>query len=173
MENKDKLVWYVCYGSNMHLKRMMCYLTGEAYPKYKLKEGKACINKNPPIDNWKVNIPYQLYFANKCESWENNGTAFINPKKGSGDTIARAYLITYEQFLHILKREGRNYQYVIKLDDIDRIEAYTFTSKDILIKNDPSKLYIDCVKTGLEELNLSSIEIANYVNKKIKPRLMG
>ena len=122
MENKDNLIWYVCYGSNLKYARLMKYING-------------CKCKDKPIKDRVLEIPYRLYFANHSSKWGKNhdsGVCFIcDNKDESVKTHARAYLITKDQFEDVWDQEGNNdrwYGQLIELGEYDGIRQVTFTA---------------------------------------------
>ena len=46
---KNNLVWYACYGSNLLKKRFLCYIQGGKIEGCK-KSYFGCDDKSPPID---------------------------------------------------------------------------------------------------------------------------
>ena len=149
---KDNYVWYVSYGSNMLLDRLMCYLTGEGLPEYNIKAN--CDRKfsdiSLPLDSKKVIIPYELYYGDNSNIW-NGAPAFLDKDK-KGKTYGRAYLITKEQYKHIMKFEGSKYEYQLDLLPIDGIPAVTFTNEYRLKEGKPSESYKRVIEEGLKEI---------------------
>ena len=158
MNNKE-YVLYACYGSNLCLERFMKYINN-------------CIDKTPPSKNLVVTIPYEMYFGNKSRSWDDGGVCFIDAKKNENvKTIARAYLVTYEQYLAIQKQEGDSdswYGNTIVLGNIDGHRALTFTSRYRHHYNRPCNRYIDYVKRGLVECGLTEEDAIAYLENKLK-----
>lgn len=153
--NKE-YVWYVCYGSNLLLDRFMCYLTGDALPKYGVKYNAARRFKDTskPIASKIISIPYKLYFGSNSIIWDNGGTAFLD-KDTKSETVGRAYLITKEQYNHVKQYEGSKYQHEIELEPIDGIRALTFTNENKLSHNNPGDKYANVIRDGLLECGLS------------------
>lgn len=119
------LVWYACYGSNLLIKRFLCYLQG-GMPEGSSKSHQGCSDKKYPEDSKQVIIPYELYFSKQSKSWENKGVAFIRSQKDKrAKTLSRMYLITKEQFVEIVRQEsGRS-----PLDKTINIDFETEISK--------------------------------------------
>ena len=53
-----------------------------------------------------VTLPHRLVFAGESRWWGGGGVAFIDPEPGEATTLARAYLITVEQFQDVLAQES-------------------------------------------------------------------
>ena len=167
--SKEKLVWYVCYGSNLCYERFMCYLTGEGSPKYGVspKPERRCSNSNPPLKSVTTIIPYPLYFSHNSITWEGKGVAFIDPSK-NGFSIGRAYLVTREQYLHVKEREGSWYQYEVRLPDIEGIPAYTFTDSFRHSFVAPCEKYKRVILDGLVECGIHPDGAIAYIEAVIK-----
>jgi hypothetical protein len=96
------LVWYVSYGSNMHLDRFTCYVSGgtpdggnRCYP--------GCRDITPPLAARGCSMPGGVYFATSSLVW-GGGRAFYDPEL-PGVAYARAYLITASQFADVCAQE--------------------------------------------------------------------
>ncbi len=168
MNNKD-YIWYVCYGSNLYLKRFMCYLTGEGLPEYGISEEPSWRfnDTTPPIKDKGIEIPYELYFAGKSRRWDNMAVAYLDKDK-PGKTYGRAYLITKEQYEHVKHLEGPKYQYEIDLGIIDGTPVKTFTNDHRMEDSIPSGKYTDVIMKGLMEIGISRIEAIKYIKAHIK-----
>jgi hypothetical protein len=105
-QSPPKLVWYASYGSNLKLKRFMCYIKG-GIPEGSTKRCAGCHqDQTDPIDARPISLDFELYFAGRSEAWENGGVAFIREKPKLGLTLGRMYLITDEQFNDIVMQEN-------------------------------------------------------------------
>lgn len=181
MEEKNNLVWYACYGSNLKKERFLCYIKGGRQRGCK-KYFKGCTDKSLPIASEKFIIPYQLYFAKESKAW-NGGVAFIKSKLNINDkkfAFGRVYLIKKQQFVQILRQENGKeigntsikldfdilekknyfilenqnlwYGKIINLGKRNRISVLTFTSKyDFKDYNLPSKSYLKTIIEGIKE----------------------
>jgi hypothetical protein len=121
-------VWYAAFGSNMHLSRLSCYLSG-GRPSGGRRAQPGCRDPRPPERALPVMLPGELYFALESSVW-TGGTAFYDPGLGAEDdgnpdghghshgttpvtgtvnpargTAARAWLVTAEQFSDIAAQE--------------------------------------------------------------------
>jgi hypothetical protein len=185
-EQRESLVWYAAYGSNLSFKRFKRYLA-------------KCRNDSEPIKNKPIIIPHQLYFAKSSEKWKNKGVAFIKSKvtdSRDNQTKGRIYLITKEQFNDIFHQENSknkynifniNYEQIIREQQIivpgtgwytriiylgteEEYPIFTFTSPisdNQIEKNLPSITYQSYIISGLKEtypsMNMKSI--CNYLYK--------
>ncbi|MFI6046766.1 histone deacetylase [Nocardia sp. NPDC051321] len=114
----DDLVWYAAYGSNMHLSRLRCYLTGGT-PEGGARTVPGCRDPAEPVRSVPLMLPGLLYFATESLVW-TGGRAFYDPD-GPGQTAARAYLLTVAQFSDIVAQE----MYRLPGTDLDLTEAIT------------------------------------------------
>lgn len=112
------LVWYAAYGSNMHLSRLRCYLTGGT-PEGGARTVPGCRDPAEPARSVPLMLPGLLYFATESLIW-TGGRAFYDPD-GPGQTAARAYLLTVDQFSDIAAQE----MYRLPGADLDLTEAIT------------------------------------------------
>lgn len=97
------LVWYVSYGSNLVYERFMCYIRGGKFGQSRAAL-PGCDDTTPPQATRALTLPYQLYFGGMSPKW-HGGVAFINPDT-TGYVLARAYLITKQQFVQIVAQES-------------------------------------------------------------------
>ena len=170
--NKNNYVWYVCYGSNLCFERFMCYITGQPSREYNVDAGNPCNNTNPPIQSIKIQIPFELYFANSSRRWSGGSVAFIDENM-IGETICRAYLITEEQYLHVKKSEGDWYEREVPLPPIDGIPAKTFTNDYRFKSFHPvSDLYRKVIIDGLQEIGLTNEEAIKYFQEKLEKSIL-
>ena len=93
-----------------------------------------------------------MYFGGSSSIWNNGGVAFLDINSNK-ESIGKAYLITKEQYNHIKRFEGSNYQYEVELECIDGIKTVTFTSKERMSANEPSKKYKMVIIDGLKSIS--------------------
>jgi len=109
MKNKDNLVWYVSYGSNLSWSRFLCYIQGGT-PKGAKRQYAGCTNKSLPLASGKYQIKHQIYFAKNSPIWGGWGVAFIKsnplPAYEKNITLGRKYLITKGQFIQVVRQEN-------------------------------------------------------------------
>jgi len=150
---QPELVWYVSYGSNMYIDRLMCYLAGGT-PAGTQYTHLGCRDPRPPHRAFGCGLPGGVYFATTSTLW-GGGRAFYDPEligpNFIGTAAARAYLITPGQFSDIVAQEmhrapgtdidltavlatGRaelgpgRYETLLYVGDIDGHPALTFTA---------------------------------------------
>ncbi len=191
----SNLVWYASYGSNLCMDRFLCYIQGGT-PQGSSKLHAGCTDKFLPKNIKNIVINRQLYFAKEYSSWGKGGVAFI--KNNISDevcTLGRMYLITYDQFIEVVKQEN-DYTGELTIDFLDAIDKgnsvflnnawygnliylgqeegfpkFSFTNETDLNDevNSPSKEYLDTLKRGVKEsYEMSDNEIQDYFNNRIK-----
>ena len=158
MENKENLIWYVCYGSNLKYARFMKYINN-------------CECKDKPITDRNLEIHYQLYFANHSSKWHGCGVCFIVDKEDPNvHTYARAYLITKEQFEDLWVQEGKSdnwYGQLIELGEYDGIPQVTFTAVKKKPHVYPHKDYLKTIEDGLVECGVDRITAIKYLKSAV------
>lgn len=97
-----RLVWYVSYGSNMHLARLACYLSG-GRPHGGARTHPGSRDPRPPVRSVAVELPGTVYFAHESAVW-TGGMAFYDAD-APGHALARAHLVTIAQFSDIAAQE--------------------------------------------------------------------
>ena len=169
-------VWYVSYGSNMLSERFMQYIEGGSY------EGSRyhppCKDKTPPVAVKPINIPYGMYFGNESGSWDGGGVSFLD-MTSKGRALGVAYLITKEQFDHVVYEEnaGRRqnpdyvwYEDTIDLEAIDGFEVRTITNKYLRPYRQPVSKYLDTLRKGIRQNwpHMTDEEIEDYLDSCIR-----
>ncbi len=169
-------VWYVSYGSNMAEARLMAYLRGGT-PPGSVRAHPGARDPADPLASEPCSLAHRRFFAGTSRTWDGGGVAYVDPEPGSGDTPARRYLITMEQFHDVWAQEsgrpvgttfgpvafepettatlGRGgYDRLVVLGRIDGIAMVTFTTpRDpaSLVPNPPSAAYRAMIIAGLAE----------------------
>jgi hypothetical protein len=95
-------VWYTSYGSNMHRDRLAAYIMG-GRPPGAAREYPGCRNPAMPTRSIPVELTGAMYFATESPVW-GGGRAFYDPQ-ASGRVLARAHLVTADQFADIAAQE--------------------------------------------------------------------
>jgi hypothetical protein len=171
----DRRVWYVSYGSNMHLARLRCYLVGGRAPEGGGREYPGCRDPRMPERSVGVELPGTVYFATRSPVW-GGGRAFYDPQ-APGRVWARAHLVTVSQFSDIAAQEmyavpgrdldltrvlaeGRDrlgpgrYETLVHAGDLDGLPLLTFTAPwhcaDVP-HVPPSPAYLHHLAAGLQE----------------------
>ncbi len=191
----SNLVWYASYGSNLCLDRFLCYIKG-GIPEGSIKMHVGCNDKTIPAEIKNVSINRELYFAKDFSSWGKGGVAFI--KNNINDeviTLGRMYLITYGQFIDVVKQEN-DYKDNLNIDFQEAIEKgnsvflrdawygnliylgeekgypiFTFTNEKYLELeiNPPGTKYLETLKKGVEEsYGITDDVINGYFDRRIK-----
>lgn len=136
-----------------------------------------------------MTLPNRLLFAGESRWWGGGGVAFVDPEPGMATTLARAYLITVEQFQDVLAQEsgrrvgsevdlgavasggstvlgGGNYDRVVHVGEA-RWPMLTFTTPrplDKLALNPPGPAYRDTIVRGVVEAHgLTHADAERYV----------
>jgi len=178
MMDREKMVWYAVYGSNLLFKRFMCYLKGGSFRGGRSSE--PCTDASPPRARLLYEIPYDMYFGKSSGSWEGKGVSFLDVTK-PGRAYGVAYLITREQFEHICREENGGhkpeigstwYDLVLPVGKFDKIPVLTLTSSRVFLSNDPGPKYLEVLRLGLLEHYpyLSDDEAMEYLASRNKSR---
>ncbi|WP_320773923.1 histone deacetylase [Streptomyces sp. CRN 30] len=185
---RPRLVWYTSYGSNTHLGRLAAYLRG-GRPEGAGRDFPGCRNPAMPPRSLPVELNGALYFATHSPVWRG-GRGFYDPG-AEGRVLARAHLVTVEQFSDIAAQEmyrapggdpldltevlGRGravlgdgrYETLVCAGQIDGLPALTFTAPWGM--NDvpwvvPSLPYLRFLAAGLLSAGAWDAEaVASYV----------
>ncbi|MEU3840806.1 histone deacetylase [Streptomyces sp. NPDC028635] len=180
-------VWYTSYGSNMHLDRLAAYIQG-GRPPGAAREYPGCRNPAMPASSIPVELTGAMYFATESPVW-GGGRAFYDPQ-AIGRTLARAHLVTTDQFADIAAQEmyrtpdlaldlegvlteGRavlgegRYETLVCAGQVDGLPLLTFTAPWGV--NDvqwvpPSAAYVRFLAAGLLSAGTWDLEaVATYV----------
>ncbi len=165
------LVWYAGYGSNLDEGRFARYLTG-GRPPGAIRETPGARDPAPPRDQQAVVLPGRMFFAWQSPTW-GGGISFLDAA-ADGTALARAYLVTREQFADVAAQEmhrepgadldlvpvlanrshaygpGR-YETIHLVGELDGAPLLTFTSADAeqAASNAPSGAYLATIVRGL------------------------
>ncbi len=176
MTASGDFVWYVGYGSNLSSERFAHYIA-------------RCRDTTAPRRWAGVEIPHRLIFARESVRWRGGGVAFLDPDSAEGErTLARAWLVTWEQFSDVLAQEcglpvgsieapeeldaafmsrpGHWYGCVVHVGDLEGWPMVTFTDEAAggLELRPPGPRYRDEILKGLAETHgLSEDEAAAYM----------
>lgn len=183
------LVWYAAYGSNMSRDRLLDYLTGRQ-PVGAARRCRGCRDLQAPRDDRPFTLPGVLSFGGfggPSTNW-NGGVAFFAPGPDTADAVlARAWLISIEQFADIVAQENVAepgsitidpdlsdqevapgwYGRVLRVGEVDGKDVLTFTgarSPDLI---PPSRDYVRYIAAGLREAHgLGPRDVATYLAPK-------
>ncbi|MGP4083311.1 histone deacetylase [Streptomyces sp. KR55] len=180
-------VWYTSYGSNMHLDRLAFYIRG-GQPPGTAKEYPGCRNPAMPTRSIPVELTGAMYFATESPVW-GGGRAFYDPQV-SGRVLARAHLVTVDQFFDIAAQEmyrdpgmsldlvdvlrnGRavlgegRYETLVCAGQVDGLPVLTFTAPwgmDDVQWVPPSPAYVSFLSSGLLSAGAWDLQaVASYV----------
>lgn len=97
-DNKPTYIWYATYGSGLPKENFLRQIQG-GRPEGSARVYLGCTDQTPPKRDVFLSLPHDLYFAGVCEAWGGGGHINLDPRpSASARTIARAYLVTIEQF---------------------------------------------------------------------------
>lgn len=82
----------------------MCYIRGGTAPGSQYVN-PGCSDATEPRGDVALSLSHGLYFAGASQMW-TGGVAFIRPTPDGQNTLARAYLITWQQFEEIVAQES-------------------------------------------------------------------
>jgi hypothetical protein len=191
-DSPARRVWYASYGSNMRSARFGHYLAG-GRPVGAARTYPGCRDTRPPAASVLMRLPGTLYFATESDVW-TGGRAFYDPgtaglhapeeseqSEQSEHVLARAHLITVEQFSDVVAQEmgrapgtgpgsdldltevlatGRarlgdgRYETLVLAGDRDGVPVLTFTapwSVRDVAANPPAAVYLAQLADGLVE----------------------
>lgn len=173
--DKSEYVWYATYGSGLSKEHFLLSITG-ADPAKTMRHNVGCSNKSEPLKDTFISLPYKLFFAGHCEV-HGGGHAYVDYRRDeNAHTIARAYLITREQFEEIACQEnlhqkvqntpfkeatrhghatiGYNgdYDELLYCGDMDGYPIYSLTTSNPDAPHTaPAGAYTDVIRKGLSE----------------------
>lgn len=189
MNNNQKYVWYLSYGSNLSKDRFLCYIQGGT-PNGSTTNERGCRDNTIPIKDEGYVISYPLYFAKFANRW-NGGVAFIGRSEvNNTKTFARMYLITEDQFLDVVSQENGDAAISIDLEEVisnkslkvsegwygnilyigekDGHPIFSFTSNDDIEDAKfipPSHAYLNTISLGLTEtFDMAQADALNYLS---------
>jgi hypothetical protein len=179
-------VWYASYGSNLSRDRFLCYLQG-GRPEGATRTYPGARDRTLPSDDRALTLSGEMFFGWESPTW-GGGIAFYDAD-GPGETFARAYLVSEQQFAdvaaqemhgdpgddldlsHVLKHArhelgpGR-YEALHLVGELDGQPVLTFTTPDptALQRNSPAEAYIRMIVRGLRDVHgLSDADLASYL----------
>ncbi|MFF2850218.1 histone deacetylase [Streptomyces sp. NPDC058001] len=180
-------VWYASYGSNTHVDRLRVYIQG-GRPIGTTRIYPGCRDPKMPSRSIPVELAGVMYFATESPVW-GGGRAFYDPK-ADGRVLARAHLVTAEQFSDVASQEmyrepgsaidltevltrgtaalgdGR-YETLVCAGQVDGLPVLTFTAPwglNDVRWNPPSAPYLRYLAAGLLSAGVWDVEaVASYV----------
>jgi hypothetical protein len=188
-------VWYVSYGSNLLRARFLAYVQGGRVAGNDI-EYEGCRDTSLPEGDVPMTIPYSLYFAGWSKrAWGGTSAAFISLASPNPPSLARAYRITAEQFLDVVRQENADgvaveefevtaerakqhghapllqsgtYSELVYCGERDGEPMLTFTASE---ERDgpraPSAAYLQAIGSGLRESHgMEAAAIATYLGDR-------
>jgi hypothetical protein len=179
-------VWYASYGSNLSRDRFLHYLGG-GQPEGASRTYPGARDRSAPADDRALTLPGEMFFAWESPTW-GGGIAFYDADS-AGPTLARAYLVTEQQFADVAAQEmhrrpgedldlahvlehsrhdlgpGR-YEALHLVGELGGLPVLTFTAPDptALQGNPPVAAYLAMLVAGLREAHgLGDAEIVDYL----------
>ncbi|SDO74927.1 hypothetical protein SAMN04489867_0487 [Pedococcus dokdonensis] len=179
-------VWYASYGSNLRRDRFLHYIAG-GRPEGASRTYPGARDRTPPVDDRPLTLPGAMFFGWESPTW-GGGIAFYNADS-EGPTLARAYLVSDQQFADVAAQEmhrqpgddldlgqvlehsrhdlgpGR-YEALHLVGELEGAPVLTFTTPDpaALQLNSPTAAYLRMIVAGLRETHGSSDdEVLDYL----------
>ncbi len=162
MATDEKLIWYAAYGSNLRRERFLGYLRGGS-PSGVTWHHVGCRDRRDPRADQPVQLNAALYFADIGSKWWG-GVAFIDPNGVGRTVLARAYLITEQQFADVLRQENGEHPGKTRLDvDIRRAiaEGHTYLRAENRQHAAPDLPYSRVIKVG----NLDNAPMLTFTSR--------
>jgi succinyl-diaminopimelate desuccinylase len=103
--NKPAYVWYATFGSGLCKENFLALVSGGA-PKGARHVYRGCRDKTLPLKDMFMSLPYELYFSGESLAWAGGHAVLDTKRTTKAHTVARAYLITIEQFEDIIAQEN-------------------------------------------------------------------
>ena len=179
-------VWYACYGSNLLRERFLCYLQG-GRPEGATRTYSGARNRREPERDVPMTLPGDVFFGWSSPTW-GGGIAFYHADI-EGAALARAYLVTDQQFSDVVAQEMRRepgtdldlttvldrrrhdtgpgrYESLHLVGELEGVPVLTFTAPDpaALQRNPPSEPYLSTIAKGLRQSHgLSDAAICDYL----------
>jgi hypothetical protein len=183
---EDVQVWYASYGSNLARDRFLCYVRG-GRPEGAARTYPGARDRTEPVDDRPLTLPGEMFFAWTSPTW-GGGIAFYDAAT-AGATLARAYLLTDQQFADVAAQEmhrepgedldlttvlsesrhdlgpGR-YESLHLVGELEGRPVLTFTTPHpvALQPNSPTRAYMEMLARGLSDTHgLGVDEITSYL----------
>jgi hypothetical protein len=187
-------VWYASYGSNLARERFLCYLQG-GRPRGARRTYPGARDRSLPVEDRAMTLPGEMFFGWESPTW-GGGIAFYDAH-AAGSTLARAYLVTVQQFADVAAQEmhrepgddldltevleqGRHelgpgrYEALHLVGELEGLPVLTFTTPDptALQRNSPAPAYTHLVAEGLRDAHgLTDGDLAAYLLSRPGMRL--
>jgi len=93
------LVWYAAYGSNLERARFLRYLQGD-------DTHVGARDRTAPRASARARLDHALGFGHTSARW-GGGVAYLQAEPGSGEALARLWLVGVDQFADVWAQENR------------------------------------------------------------------
>jgi hypothetical protein len=179
-------VWYASYGSNLSRQRFLHYLGG-GRPDGASRTYPGARDRTQPEDDRALTLPGEMFFAWESPTW-GGGIAFYDADS-PGPTLARAYLVSEQQFADVAAQERRelpgedfdltqvlthsrhdlgpgHYEALHLVGELEGLPVLTFTAPNptALQRNSPKSAYLSTLVRGLQETHdLPDEDLADYL----------
>jgi hypothetical protein len=186
--DRNALVWYAAYGSNLCRERFLRYLSGGPVAGSTMIQTGGRDPAEPRHDRAHP-IDRTLYFAGSSRSWGGGGVAYLDADEvPATPTLGRIWLITVGQLEDVYGQENREpevpridlqalaeigeltlstgpYGRLVRLEEIDDLPVITFTAASRrLDHSEPHRCYRDVIARGLRESwGLDPSEVDEYL----------
>ncbi len=163
----------------MSAARFRCYLEGTT-PEGAAARCRGARDQSPSREDRPLRLPHRLYFAGTSTSWGGSPSFIdVTPCQGDPPTLARAYLITWEQFEDVVAQENarpdtapidhglatlapgdghllgdRRYENLLCVGRLEGHPVFTFTSPWSMADaalGEPAPAYLQTMINGLRE----------------------
>ena len=104
MTRQPDYVWYGGYASNLLWERIERYFKGGILPETG-RDHLGARDPSDPKDDWLFSQPGTVYFATKSTYWGGGRALYDASTIYPGGTIARIYLVTWQQFYDVVTQE--------------------------------------------------------------------
>jgi hypothetical protein len=119
-----RTVYYASYGSNLSFARFACYLRG-GKPPGASRNFNGARDRALPSDSIALTIGHRLYFTGISKIW-GGAPAFIDTTSTSEHgALARAYLITWEQFEDVVAQENGRHTAPIDIEETELNDGFS------------------------------------------------
>jgi histone deacetylase 4/5 len=151
---KDVVVWYASYGSNLLEARFNCYIFGGRVDGMS-RDAHGTRDSTPASESVVIRMPYRVFFAHARESfWGFGGAAMLDlTPKDPHQVLIRLYRVTLQQFNDIVAQENGlrpplPVQHRLKCEDLARLRTQEPGSISVQFEGEwnyyPAVAYLGC-----------------------------
>ncbi|KAL7139320.1 hypothetical protein ABFS83_09G042800 [Erythranthe nasuta] len=135
-------VWYASYGSNMEMKRFLCYIEGGLVAgMQEVCEGSRDKTR-PTAVKWRT-VPYRMFFGrNATKTWGPGGVAFLDLYRSRMHRAhIRLYKISLQQFNDVLRQENTRTHVMTS-------PLFGLTDLNYIVRNNHGYKFVKALKKG-------------------------